>query len=89
MATCPHCGTENKDKAKFCTNCRKPMPMKLKRLGGTKPLPEKVPPWLTQLLDKYKEVPGPLIGLEPEKLAELPPTEPEVTEEEEGTCPLS
>ncbi len=73
MATCPHCGTENKDNAIFCVTCRKPLPKRSRQAGGTKPIAERVPVWLTDLLAKHKEYPGPLLGLEPAGPAEMAP----------------
>ncbi len=70
MATCPHCNTENKDNAIFCIHCRKPLPKRSRKPGGTQPIAERVPVWLTELLAKHKEYPAPLIGLEPAEPAE-------------------
>ncbi len=68
MATCSNCGTENKENAAFCANCRRPLPRKLGKLTGSKTtsgrVVEQVPDWLYHLLSKFGEAPGRLVGLE-------------------------
>jgi hypothetical protein len=69
MAICPKCGTENKDNAPFCVNCRQILPKKLKKLKpqqqeSLQNVREQLPGWLHHLLEKYGEPVGPLVGLE-------------------------
>ncbi|MEW5959719.1 MAG: hypothetical protein AB1801_18495, partial [Chloroflexota bacterium] len=84
MATCPNCGTNNKEGAPFCANCRKPLPKKIKRISTPSPTVEHIPNWLTLLLAKYGETSGPLAGLTadtfPPQLEQLPPELPEDVE---------